>query len=641
MNELGWSKKRRPCTVLLLCAATAIALPAQTFTTLVSFNGANGAAPSGAPLVQGADGNLYGTTSGGGVNGNGTIFKITPGGTLTTLYSFTGATDGSAPGALLQATDGNFYGTTSGGGANKNGTIFKITPGGTLATLYSFTGATDGSAPGALLQAIDGNFYGTTSGLGEFREFVGIEPTIFKITSVGVLTTLYRSDATDGSAPGALVQATDGNLYGTTSGVNIDGTIFKITPGGMLTTLYSFCRQGSIPYCPDGDGPGPLVQATDGNFYGTTLFGGAPNAGTIFSVTPKGTLTTLYSFTGGSDGLGPGALLQAADGSFYGTTSGGAGLYPYGTIFKFPPGGPATTLQSFDIADGDEPGALVQAADGSFYGTTQSGGAGCTSGGFCLGPGTMGTVFRLALASTTLPAISQSGGVVSGASFQPGVAPNSWITIFGTNLSSITDTWANAIVNGNLPTSLDDVRVSVGGEPAYISYISPTQINALAPDVGTGTVPVTVTNSIGTSSAVTAAVQTAQPAFFLWGNYAVATTQDYGLAVKNGTFPGVTTVPAKPGEVIILWGTGFGPTSPSAPEGVEVPSTTYNTASPVTVTVGGEPATVYGAALTPGCAGLYQVAIQIPSSLADGDYPVIAKVSGSQSSSTTLITVQD
>jgi uncharacterized protein (TIGR03437 family) len=240
-----------------------------------------------------------------------------------------------------------------------------------------------------------------------------------------------------------------------------------------------------------------------------------------------------------------------------------------------------------------------------------------------------------------LAALPTITAVVNGASFQYGIVPGSWITILGTDLSSTTDTWANAIVNGNLPTGLDGVGVSVGGLPAYIDYISPTQINAIAPNVGTGTAPVTVTNSSVTSLAVAAVSQTAQPAFFQWGNYAVATRQDYSLAVKNGAISGVTTVPAKPGDVIILWGTGFGPTSPAAPVGAEAPlSPTYYTANQVTVTVGSAAATVYGVALAPGYAGLYQVAIQIPTSLANGDYPVVATVSGQGSPSTTLITVQ-
>lgn len=163
--------------------------------------------------------------------------------------------------------------------------------------------------------------------------------------------------------------------------------------------------------------------------------------------------------------------------------------------------------------------------------------------------------------------------------------------------------------------------MNVGNSLAYIAYISPTQINVVAPEVAAGSAAVTVTNSGVPSSPVNAVVQTAQPAFFQWGSYVVATTLDYSLAIKNGTFPGATS-PAKAGQVIILWGTGFGPTSPSAPMGVEVPTTTtYNTANMVTVTVGGQSAMVYGAALAPGYAGLYQVAIQIPASLGNLSCP--------------------
>jgi uncharacterized protein (TIGR03437 family) len=275
---------------------------------------------------------------------------------------------------------------------------------------------------------------------------------------------------------------------------------------------------------------------------------------------------------------------------------------------------------------------VIQGSDGNLYGTTSAGGS---SGD--------GTVFKLAFASsTTPPDVNQSGGVLNGASFQAGIVPGSWITIYGTNFSSTTDTWTSAIVNGKLPRSLDGVKVTVGGEPAYISYVSPAQINAVAPNVGTGPVSVTVTNSRGTSAAITNTADAVQPAFFLWGEYAVATTLDYNLAVKNGTFYGVTTAPAKPGEVIVLWGTGFGPTSPPAPVGMVAPSSpTYYTANAVSVTVGGKTATVYSAVLAPGFAGLYQVAIQIPASLTNGDYPVVAKISGVKSSSTTLITVQE
>jgi len=196
-------------------------------------------------------------------------------------------------------------------------------------------------------------------------------------------------------------------------------------------------------------------------------------------------------------------------------------------------------------------------------------------------------------------------------------------------------------VNGVLPTTLDGVSVSVGGQAAYVYFVSPTQLNVLAPNIGADPVQVTVTTTSGTSAAVTAIAQTVSPAFFLWvGKYVVATHQDYSLAVQNGTFSGSTTVAAKPGEVIILWGTGFGPTTPAAPVGQQVPLGSYPTSTPVTVSVGGTPAVVYGAALAPGSAGLYQVAIQVPPSAPDGDLPVVATINGTQSPTTALITVQ-
>jgi uncharacterized protein (TIGR03437 family) len=249
--------------------------------------------------------------------------------------------------------------------------------------------------------------------------------------------------------------------------------------------------------------------------------------------------------------------------------------------------------------------------------------------------GTGGSITETASLGLTIVTID----VVGTASFQAGFAAGAWMTIFGTNLSPVTDNWTASIVNGELPTSLDGVTVTVGGQPAYIEYISPTQVNAVAPNAGAGTVPVTVSAPNGASATTMAVVRTVQPAFFQWGAYAVATRQDYSYAVKNGVFP-ETTVPAAPGDVIILWGTGFGPTNPAAPVGAEAPSgTTYFTAGAVGVTLGNTPVTVYGAALTPGCAALYQVAIQIPESMGDGDYPIMAMVSGAQSPAGVLVTV--
>jgi uncharacterized protein (TIGR03437 family) len=237
------------------------------------------------------------------------------------------------------------------------------------------------------------------------------------------------------------------------------------------------------------------------------------------------------------------------------------------------------------------------------------------------------------------PAITS---VVNAAGFQPGVMANSWVTLQGTNLAPKTDDWSHSIVNGNLPTSLDGVNVTMGGKAAYVYYISPGQLNVLAPDIPAGPVTVTVTTSGGVSANFAATASVFGPAFFLWpGSQVVATRQDYSYAVKAGTFAGATTVPAKPGDVLILWATGFGPTNPAPPSGVSVPANgSYPTTSMPTVTVNNTPAVVYGAALAPGSAGLYQIAIQVPPTLADGDWPIQASIGSVQSPTGTVLSIQ-
>jgi uncharacterized protein (TIGR03437 family) len=232
--------------------------------------------------------------------------------------------------------------------------------------------------------------------------------------------------------------------------------------------------------------------------------------------------------------------------------------------------------------------------------------------------------------------------VVNGASFQPGVVANSWATIQGSNLASTTDNWNSSIKNGELPNSLDGVTVLFDGMPAAVDYISPTQINVLVPNVTSSSTRVVVTNAGSIGAGVSAPANQFGPAFFSWPeNQVVATRQDFSYAAKSGTFPTLTTVAAKPGDVTILWGSGFGPTTPSVPIGLETPSdTTYSTSTAPTITIDNVPATVYGAALAPGFAGLVQVAIQVPPSLGNGDWPVVAKIGGVQSASGLVLSVQ-
>ncbi len=291
---------------------------------------ADGANPEGA-LIQGQDGNLYGTAYSGGASGGGTLFQLTTAGVFTTLHAFTGGSDGSHPAAgLLQTADGTFYGTTALGASY--GTVFKMTGDGSVTTLHAFTLGSDGAYPYApLVQGADGLLYGTnTSG----SSYPG--STVFKIDPAsGTLTPLHNFNGTDGTQPEAKLYAgTDGFFYGTTygGGANGDGTVFKIDALGNFTLLHQF--SGSQTGVIEGANPyGGLVPGPDGNLYGTTYAGGANGNGTLYSISSTGTLTTLYSFTGHADGASPkGDLTVDQRGDFFGVASTG-GANGDGTIF--------------------------------------------------------------------------------------------------------------------------------------------------------------------------------------------------------------------------------------------------------------------------------------------------------------------
>lgn len=310
---------------------TIFKLSGGVFTTLASFAGTNGNAPR-STLAQGMEGDLYGTTTLGGDFGEGSTYKLTTNGALVNLFTFAGDENGGSPYAgLTRGADGNFYGLTQQGGTNGFGTIFKLSPDGALSTLYSFTGGSDGSSPdSAMALGADGNFYGMAQG------GTNGHGNVFRFTPGGAFTNLYSfSGGTDGSSPaGTLAQGRDGNFYGVTThnifhGFQFYGTVFRITTGGALTTLYTLnFTDGSYPHA-------GLIQGSDGNFYGTTFSGGASANGTLFRITPSGQITTLVSFDGFDDGAQPqAALVQAADRNFYGTTSTG-GPGGHGTVFRF------------------------------------------------------------------------------------------------------------------------------------------------------------------------------------------------------------------------------------------------------------------------------------------------------------------
>jgi uncharacterized repeat protein (TIGR03803 family) len=452
----------------LLCAATTIRASAQTYTVLDNFEYSNGGASyaplaqandgnlygtaqvggtsgngvifkltlSGAytvfynfcslancadgsqpvsGLLQATDGNLYGTTQFGGLinsscgSGCGTIFKITSAGLLTTLHSFAYRAGGSPSlGGLVEGTDGNFYGTTKTGGSSELGTIFKITPSGAFTVLHNFAGGSDdGANPySPPVEAGDGNFYGVT-----YYGGGGGNGTIYKITPTGTFTIINDLGFDEDRYPvGGLIQGPSGALYGTTfwGGNEGLGTAFEVTLGGAFTQLYSFC---SFPVlnCSDGFDPtGTLTLGSDGNFYGVTQVGGgicqAPGCGTIFTMTPAGTLTTLYRFcsqSGCSDGWQPlnQSPIQATNGIFYGTTPYGGSINE-GTVYSLSVG-----LRPFVKPN---PGTAAVGATVTILGTALTGSTSVTFNGT---PATF-TVVSPSQITTSVPTGATSGRIV-------------------------------------------------------------------------------------------------------------------------------------------------------------------------------------------------------------------------------------
>lgn len=385
-NGAGTVPATAVSNVVVSCSQLASEAVVYSFGSTAS----DGAAPSGA-LTQANDGNLYGMTSAGGVNGTGTVFQIVLAKTTptdvktvaTVLHSFGASSggDGAQPkfGSLVQATDRNLYGMTMYGGANNLGAVIKVTLNGEESVIHSFGGQGDGSLPyGSLIQAIDGYLYGMTSGGG-----ANGTGAVVRLDTNGAEIALYSfggPDSGDGTTPiGSLVQGSDGSLYGMTySGGSGDfgngGTVVKIALAGAETVLHSFIELGNV----NGATPsGNLIQGTDGSFYGFA-YGGPMGAGVVLKVTPAGVVSVLGDFSPCCGVNAGGSLFQSADGSLYGMASGGE--YDTGTLIKVSQAGVLTVLYSFGEegrGDGENPsdGSLIQSTDGTFYFTTPSGGS--------------------------------------------------------------------------------------------------------------------------------------------------------------------------------------------------------------------------------------------------------------------------
>jgi uncharacterized repeat protein (TIGR03803 family) len=384
------------CAILATYAGHAMETSAPTLTSLHSFCAygcVNGFAPWGG-VVEGPDGAYYGMTFGGGNQtpymgedyGVGVVYRVTRAGRFRVLHRFDGPTEGAYPeGSLTVGADGNLYGTTSEGGPANGGSVFKISINGAFTVLHQFSGS-EGWAPwSAPVEDAQGNWYGTTLHGG--TQSGG---TVYKIAEDGNFSTLYNFDAAIDAANGAdpqggLMLASDGNLYGTTmagGGSGYDaGTVFSVTPQGALTTLHIFSYgDGSIP-------EQALATGQDGALYGTTSIGGAQGVGTVFRITLAGEFTSIFAFSGSDVRSSPtSALTPAPNGGFFGQQAqGGANMT--GAIYHVTITGSYADLYDFPAlgAAGAYPeGSLIIGSDGALYGTTLDG-----------GQNDGGTIFRL------------------------------------------------------------------------------------------------------------------------------------------------------------------------------------------------------------------------------------------------------
>ncbi len=439
------------------------------------------------------------------------------------------------------------------------------------------------------------------------------------------------------NTPTGLAFDSAGNMYISDYG-NL--RIRKVDTSGTITTIAGIGNPGGSDA---GDG-GP---ATSAQLSGTLDVAVDPK-GNVFiadlehirEVAPSGVISTAAHGFFGTCAANP-TPVASADVAANGLATDGSGnLFiadkSAGCIQELETNGMVSTVAGGGLTMGDgivatqallsSPVAVAVDASGNFYIAVAS---------------VVRKVSATGVAPSAKPAIS-SQGVLNGGSFVSGISPNSWVTIQGTNLSAKTDVWT--VSGGVLPTSLDGVSVTIDGLPAFVYYVSPTQINVLSPVNLTNQFPqVVVTNSAGASAPATVFSQPQMPAFFTWpNNQVVATHADFTFAAKNGTFAGLTTVPAKPGETIILWGTGFGASNPVAPNGMTVPATaTYSLPKLPTVELNQTQATVYGAALAPGFAGLWQLAFQVPAAMPNGDTQVFAVISGTPGTNVPTLTVHN
>jgi uncharacterized protein (TIGR03437 family) len=555
-----------------------------------------------------------------------------------------------SPYALATDQSGNLYITFAGLGSR----ILKLDGAGVIAT-FAGTGAIafagDGGAatrasfsdPAGLKVDSAGNVYIADRGNHRVRR-VNTAGVINTVAGTGVLDIgpdNVPATASAVSSPSDIALDSSGNLYIAETALRVR----RVNSAGIISTF-----AGGIPGGFGGDG-GPATNARFASISGVV----ADSQGSVYIAdtgnnrirkVSNGIITTIagngtlgYS---GDGGPAVNAALSIRSATVGMAVDAGGNLY-------FPDTG------NHRIRKVDTSGLITTIAGNGVAGFTGDGGPAVNAG--LNGPTAVaidraGDMYIADAGNNRVRKISGLGAggapgvcqpsLVNGASFQPRIAPNSWATVQGCVLSSSIETWDNFIENGRLPTTLAGVSVTIGGKPAYIYYVSPSQINLIVPDVEPGQARVVVRTSSGRSEEFTVTVSSHAPAFFPWpGGQVVATRQDFSYAARAGTFPALPTTQARPGEVLILWGTGFGPTTPPAPFGVQIPGDrTYSTSPPPSLTINNVPARVFGAALTPGFAALYQIAIEVPGTLGDGDFEVRASIGGAQSPAGAVLSVR-
>jgi uncharacterized protein (TIGR03437 family) len=634
-----------------LLAALTTPATAQTSVTVLHRFEAPACSPNGNLLLT-SDGALYGTTFASlpsGFSNGGSVFRIpAAGGSLTTLAQFpTTLINDNTTNSLTAGPDGNFYGLRADTRTSRPRIFYRLSPTGTLTTIFEFSDL-QGIPTSSLVLGADGAFYGAATNV-TFRPH-GLLSTIFRLTTTGDYSVVYPTAEIFAQNPirlppelqlgpaEHLIRTANGTFYGAFAR-NTSPTVFSLAPGGAPRNLLN-ASPTVAPSEVVGLGtlsPG-LTLAGDGNLYMAGVYSRGTRSPVIFRITPAGVASILYTWPANilqrTQTIAP--LIQGSDGNLYGASLDG-GLQSAGFFYRLTLAGEYTVLHEFNQENGFYfEGRMVQGPDGAFYLPASRRTSPNTSGFLC------GAIVKIDAGLSPRPVISTNGVVTNGTSLNT-VQPGAWVSIFGSNLATGTNVW-----NGDFPTSLGGASVTINNKPAYLWFVGPGQINLQAPDDdATGSVPVVVTTPAGTATA-NVTLSRFSPAFSLLDGRRVAGIIPrngsgahgggaYDIVGPTGDALGYRTVAARPGDSVILFGIGFGPTTPAVPAGRPFAGSAP-TSGPVTLRINGNIVPLGYAGLT--SAGLYQFNFTLPAGLGTGEVALSATVGGVTTPGGVVISIQ-